>query len=583
MSDTTLKDGFNAFLTEEKITEVMEEVSDALSQTLGPYGSTTIIQSANLQHKISKDGYTVLTHLFYKDDLKRSIIEYIKKMSFNLVNKVGDGSTSSVITAAELMKVLRSFIKEQELPPSEVVNALEEMSHILQEDIKASSVKIDLETEKGRKDLYNINFISTNGDKKISELITEIYTKIGKMGAIQLESGKGDESSYVIKKGIELGRGMIDPSFANKRSDTKLTAEYNNARVIMTDGYVSMEILAHIHATITDLMDGGTPVLIIGNDFDKTFVETMVKFRQQYPEASQLVLVDIATNTPRALAKFEDIAAYINCEPYYGSSRNEPLTEESFTLERFGKASKIIVSDSKTLMIVEEEDQNIQRIEDRKNELLERVQKMTVLDDQFDYSSDIKELMARLAAFESGSAIIHVGGDTASAIETKKYLYEDAIFASRSALFEGFILGGNTSVFKSLEKPALQKKIVKAITGETVLSKEQAELLIKMVQDSFSFVYGKVINAANSNTIAQRIDFTKYNVLDGESNVDAIIRHCRENPSLIFNIRTLKFEKFGKTNIINSAATDAEIVKCTFSIVGLLATSSQFVRVPSHM
>ena len=175
------------------------------------------------------------------------------------------------------------------------------------------------------------------------------------------------------------------------------------------------------------------------------------------------------------------------------------------------------------------------------------------------------------------------GGDTASAIETKKYLYEDAIFASRSALFEGFILGGNTSVFKSLEKPALQKKIVKAITEETVLSKEQAELLIKMVQDSFSFVYGKVINAANSNTIAQRIDFTKYNVLDGESNVDAIIRHCRENPSLIFNIRTLKFEKFGKTNIINSAATDAEIVKCTFSIVGLLATSSQFVRVPSHM
>ena len=588
VAPTPVKDGFNVETTEGKILEVLREVSDVLSKTLGPYGTTTIIEQRNTNHKMTKDGYTVLTHMFYRNSLKRTILEFIKRVSANLVNTVGDGSTSSVITAASLMEELHKFVSSNFLPPAEVVNALELVSAELQEAIKAQSVKIDLSTDQGKKDLYNINFISTNGDVKISQMITDIYSQIGHMGSIQLENGKDRDTTYEIKKGIDLARGMLDPAFSTERTDTSFRAVYDDARVIMLDCAVGMEHLALMYSEIEALNGLGIPVVIIASDYDRGFVEAMIKFRQEYREEAKILLVDMATASTDAIARFEDLATYIGCTPYYGSSRSERLEDDTFHPDKFGRVSKVISSDNKTSFLVDENEVNSKRLEDRKKELLERVAKLTNINNEFDYSKEIKNLMLRLSSLEGGSAIIRVGGDSNAAIETKKFLYEDAIFASRSALFEGYILGGNTAVFKLLATDNdLYNRIVDKIVSNTILSKQTAEELVCQVRACFTNVYSKVIEVANLPYISAQIieknpDFALK--MDTEwSMVENIVYECLVNKDVIFNIRTLKFEKFGETNIINSAATDIEIVKSCFSIVSLLATSNQLVKTPEFM
>ena len=585
-SVVTNNDGFNVESTEAKVAEVLQEVSDTLSKTLGPYGTTTIIEQRNLNHKMSKDGYTVLTNMFYKNSLKRTILEFIKKVSASLVNSVGDGSTSSVITANELLKVIRSYTSEFFLPPVEVINALEVISNHLQELVVSDSVKIDLDTEKGRDDLYNINFISTNGDKKVSSMITEIYSKIGKMGTVQLESGSGSETTYVIKRGIEFHRGMIDPCFCTERTDTNIQAVYENVRVIMLDCSVGMRELAAFYTQADTLMRQGVPVLVIASDYDREFVEAIMKLRQlPVDQRAPIVLVDIGVGSADSLARFEDIAVYIGASPYYGSSRNEVLdVENTFSLERMGLVSKIVVTDRKTTMIVNTEDDVVsQAVADRKAEILAKVKQYNETNNEFDYSKEVKNLMMRVASLDGSSAIIRVGGDSSAAIETKKFLYEDAIFASRSALFEGYILGGNTAIFKKLSSADVVDDLVKLVMEETVLTDVQAHQLVEAVRICFTKVYSKVIEVVDLKSIQEKIlselpDDLIYD--SSKSMVDNIIHFCSVDKDLIFNVRTLKFEKFGETTIINSAATDREIVKSCFSIISLLATSNQIVKVP---
>jgi chaperonin GroEL (HSP60 family) len=80
--------------------DILNRISDILSKTLGPHGSTTIIESHLLDHQVSKDGYTVLSKLIFTDSYSRVLLELIKKISNRLVRTVGDGSTSAVVPSS---------------------------------------------------------------------------------------------------------------------------------------------------------------------------------------------------------------------------------------------------------------------------------------------------------------------------------------------------------------------------------------------------------------------------------------------------------------------------------------------------
>ena len=97
--------------------ETLQFLSNTLSRTLGPFGTTTIIQDRMLNHTITKDGYTLLKKIYIEEEEARTILDLVKKISRNLVRRVGDGSTSSIIIANSLYRFMTELMLQHQLPP----------------------------------------------------------------------------------------------------------------------------------------------------------------------------------------------------------------------------------------------------------------------------------------------------------------------------------------------------------------------------------------------------------------------------------------------------------------------------------
>ena len=88
-----------------KTVTVFERVASALAKTLGPYGSTTIIEKFGDLH-ITKDGWQLLKKIKFGDTTNDAILQLLVNISAQVVIKVGDGSTSSIIASDELLKAI---------------------------------------------------------------------------------------------------------------------------------------------------------------------------------------------------------------------------------------------------------------------------------------------------------------------------------------------------------------------------------------------------------------------------------------------------------------------------------------------
>ena len=127
---------------QEAAKEAMFTISEALSRSVGYYGSTTIIENAVTGHKITKDGYTILQSLKFSAEkpIANTILNFIKNISKTLVTEVGDGSTSSVLTSDALFNFIADIEKEDKISPKALLDELE-VSRKLIEDSKEGLVR----------------------------------------------------------------------------------------------------------------------------------------------------------------------------------------------------------------------------------------------------------------------------------------------------------------------------------------------------------------------------------------------------------------------------------------------------------
>ena len=154
----------------ETIDETLSFLSNTLSNSLGPYGSTTIIQDRQLNHAITKDGYSILKKIYVEEEEARTIIDLVKKISRNLVRKVGDGSTSSIIVANSLYKALENE-ELAKISPKDLLDILDTISKFLEEEITNMAIPVSEDF----KELEYVASVSTNNDRDMGKIIREVF------------------------------------------------------------------------------------------------------------------------------------------------------------------------------------------------------------------------------------------------------------------------------------------------------------------------------------------------------------------------------------------------------------------------
>lgn len=536
----------------------LNDIAEKLSRTLGPYGSNTILEDRLYNHVVTKDGFTVLNKLKYDNDISNTILELIKSVSRSLVREVGDGSTSSIIISNALLHEINSRDVLKSIPPKEILDYLKEIELILEEEIKSRTIKID---KYNFSKISNIAAIANNNDDKAGDLIYEIYNKIGAEGFINLESSPTFEDSYIVDNGIELNRGYIHNIFVNQPNKTECILE--KPFIFMCNDVLDEDDLEVLMELVGFTLKFSKPLLLIAKGYDTEVANFLKINKNQNKQKLQISATDFAFVNNNHYKSFEDLSVYLGCEIYDKLNGEEIDTEQFQTL--LGTCDRVIMDEISTKIIGGFGDSEVieQRILSIDKEIVELEKQRS----KRDIDLDLFELQKRKAKLSCKTATLFVGGNSDLEKETRKYLMEDAIYACKSAIQHGYVTGGNMIIPKILsEKSTMIASEVFTKNINKSLNEEESLNLIYELLDAISTAFRK------SFFTVLRNKFIKEN----DSEINEIIDNCISANSF-FNLKSMSYEDDTLTNIINSSMTDIQIMKSSFSIVGLISTSNQFI------
>jgi chaperonin GroEL len=553
-----------------KIRATMQIISKILCGTLGPYGSTTVVQDKEMRHFATKDGYDIMNKISFNDEVARTILDMLRQVASNQVLTVGDGSTSAMVVSEALYSALTDKSNSElfkKVAAKDILDFLNDLSTYLEVELKneAKPISDDL------KEIETVAMIATNNDKETGKLFKEIYQKIGKFGFVSTDVlEKKEKDTYEVKQGIEWSRGYIDDYFAIGRDNKKIIHD-QEPRVFLTNSTITYNDLEVLMSTLIGDVCGKqkAELVIVANNFDED-VRTFFRINRTKHLAGKgaaemiFTVVDIDQVTASSIHNLEDLGTLLGCEVFDKMKHKD--VDYLAKPDRFiGRAEKIIITAKNTQIIGKELTEDKQQAKKEKVKALkEALEKLLSTDeDNKDKEFEIYENRRRISCLTNSTAIIHVGGKSLTERMTRERLLEDAIFASKSAIKYGIIPGGNIMIPKILKnrKSELAHRFnskYSYLPVDNVLT--FFEKFIDIIKNAFLESYKNVLN----------------NSYFDEVEVEGVIEKClRED--LFYNLKTHRYQPLTETEVINSVDTDIQILRSVVSIIGILATSNQFI------
>lgn len=228
--------------------ETMQRVSEALANSFGPAGSTTLIRSGMDEKDTgvsayTKDGHRILSSIKFSKPIEMSILDDLKDITRNTVKTVGDGTTSAVMLSAAIFEAMNTLSAGSR--DKYYAECLKDIVKSACEVIAESGRECTLE------DIYQIAYISTDGNKEVSQNIYDLYKKFGMNVFIDVGISNTPETTLKTYDGLTIQAGYFDPCFINVEGDSLCTLK--NANIyIFEDAINTPEMLNFCYKIIED-------------------------------------------------------------------------------------------------------------------------------------------------------------------------------------------------------------------------------------------------------------------------------------------------------------------------------------------
>lgn len=547
------------------ISKVMEVLSSAISNSLGPYGSTTVIQDPyNIEHSITKDGYSILNKISFRGGLENAILTMVKKISKSLVQEVGDGSTSSIVVAKAMYDLLDEFFRKNNIPRKDVLDFLDALEKEVERLIKLTSKPLN-----SKEELMKVASISNNNDNSLGELVADIYDELDYQGFINLELSPTSETYHKITNGVEILRGYINFIYVNQND--KITCTFEEPRVLMVNDELGEEDMFFLAELLTLSMASEFPLVIIAKGYSSDITNFLNNNKAKHKKLLNIVPIEYDLSSMIKMEEFQDLAVYLNGTIYdkYNGERLDKSDAGKFFLEKMGRCAKVVVNEKRTLLI--EGEFNEEAVNYRMNQINELEEAVREKGNVADISDELYILEKRRNQLKGKIASLYIGGASDIEKKTRKDLVEDSIYACKSAIEHGYVIGGNLIIPSILmnsreeitDKLVVDKSLFKGITNT------EKHLIIRTLIDLIILSFKKSFH---------QVLFNKYK--DDETCTEILNKCLDVDKELqIFNLKTSEYETIENTEVVNSAKTDIEIMKSVFSIIGLLASSNQMLAI----
>jgi chaperonin GroEL len=536
----------------ERTRQVFEQVSDTLTNTLGPYGATTIIEKFGEMH-ITKDGWSILKKISFEDSIDQNILQLLINISAQVVIKVGDGSTSSIVAANSILKQLENSGILKKVRPKEFMDILKKVVNEISNEILAASTKIDVEKDPELNEIYRLALISTNGDEEVSRIIQTIYRETLNP-SIEFVKSKSARTTYEIVEGYQANITYLDAIYANNDEGI---CNIDNPLILMFDHKLDKETHFEpiIQKAIQRSMSENRRLVVIAPHYDRYFLDyiagsTNLEFRSR--GTTQVVYTRVTLMNNLFQEQFNDFAIMTggmiireaNLEDFHNPESGVDINNY------IGEVEKISIGPKSTLIKgfnKRNEEMYQLALRDAKakyNKLEETHRELNIVDSQ------LYELKKRISKLRGKMGVIHVGGNS-SLEKTSNYdLVEDAVKACESAFNYGFNIGGNLIIPISIGKLLEEKYSQSSIEREVLM----------LLWQAFVEVFTKVLG----NKFTEK----------SYSELEPIVRECIATKTC-YNLITDEYS----TDVINPCYTDIEILRAATSIVSLLLSSNQYVSI----
>ena len=323
----------------DKLAKGAQTLNDAVTITMGAKGQNVLIEEsfgANLPH-ITKDGVTVAKSITLKDPVENTACTLIKNIALRTNDEVGDGTTTSVSLANAIIQAGRKAILEDGVHPIMLNRGLNIQLKEVLKDLDKYTVTID-----DIEQTLQVALVSANGDKKVAELVTDVYRQVGKKGNVAIEIANNSLESYFEKvDGINFDRGYNNPYYINT---PKATSDYTDAFVLVCD--YNIESPGQIQNLLEMVSQKNKPLLIICEDIDIRVEEILIK--NKLAGALKIAVVKAPEFGDRRLDYLEDIAI---CTGGTFVSNLTGIGLHEVKESHLGQTARFIVSENETSII----------------------------------------------------------------------------------------------------------------------------------------------------------------------------------------------------------------------------------------
>lgn len=335
---------FNAL---ESNSNAVMAVADTVRTTLGPKGLDKLLIDQAMNRHISNDGVTILLSLRAIHPVARLIVEIAERQE----QMVGDGTTTAVVMAAEMIKEGRRLIKELGVHATKVVegidNGVRHACSLLERD--ARKIKLD---DPQLEHIIKTSLSSKLDGQNLSHLVISAIRSVGEQ-AIYNGEYDFDKATKVIRRTNMEDKTVNGIVLERKRLDSEMPSEINDAKIMISkldlkpiketwlkDNSKYQEILAMENdrmsksKEIVDAMvtTGANTFLLASTEIDQTIEDLLV--------LRKVIAVRISTE------EVEYLSRYTGAKPVR-------MIEELSRTDILGRADRVYEDEDKEVVYIE--------------------------------------------------------------------------------------------------------------------------------------------------------------------------------------------------------------------------------------
>ena len=543
---------------EVRVGKVFHLLWKTLAKSFGPYGAPTLIYNYPWRHA-TKDGYTIMKNLSM-DASETKVDQCIADMAGDICGRlnysVGDGTTSAIIATNSIYqnyRLKRKELNDKFILPRDVVHKYESIKEEVISRLQGKVKQIRSEDmEELRKNIYDVVYVSSNGDKLITEYIADLYRDLGAPAISCILAPDGITKKRMIT-GYQYPLVINDRLYINSENNT---VDLTNADVVIVGTKITAKTYQKILKPLNlECAKRGRNLIVAAPTYDEIALQQVIsvdlnneyrnkksvnmilttyraisahtrKLVNDFAVLMNTTVIDRALETSilDQLATGENISQIFNIderkingtkciafrddtfvtytygvdelpEEYTTINKVFPLVENYINLG-FVRQCSLGLKTSQFTDLVFDEDRYKVILAEAKNDLEEKEQKYQKLGT---FNIEVSQAQERLYALNLKMGIIEVGADSELSQKLLKDAVDDAVKAASSAYKHGVVLGCNTNLIQILTDMAEDIKDMPEVD----------RLLINILLDGFRDVYKTVLNNAFEDDTCACLDIDK--------------------------------------------------------------------------